>query len=1329
MRQHARLSVISGGLLILGVLLAALAPVAVAAPPKVKLGSFCTTSGTAGGQCSTPRGAAVNATGAGGVAPGEVYVLDVLNNRVQAFTSAGAFERAFGKGVNETTGGDICTAESGNTCKAGIAGEAAGELNAPWGIAVDQTTGTVYVSEQTSRRVDVFSATGEFEGAIGWGVNASAPAEEVQFCTVVTGCKAGVAGGAAGQLSNLKLSGVAVDPRNGDLYVADLGNLRLAEYSTTTNATGEVTGASFVRTVGTGQFRKEGTNGTPASIAVDSSGNIYAASPKFSGSCSAAEPCSIQKFNPDGTFKEFFGPSSGECQLTFTSGESSLQSAIAVAVDPVEADHDNRVYVIRKAGSAEYRVLEFDEAGTSCTVSPPVGTATLAGAGVLATGLAPGIGGRLYADQGLGEVAILGEAPPAEVEMTMVEDVTANGATFRGSVTPPEASGVTTSWHFEYSTDQSHWTAVPIPDRAVASGSGVPETVEESVSGLLPNTHYFVGLCATTSSTVCSPETEPPLEFTTGAIGPTVIPFSAEVTQAGATLGAEINPNNLATHFHFEWATPSEWALSPGTYGHQGAEGEIPPGSEAVIVHEQLSGLTGVSLYHFRVVASSSAGPTTSPDQGVETLDACGMTDGRCLELVSRADKGPLANPGQKAIGGSNMQFQALPQGSELAYTVEGGYPDATSGDESLYLATRGELGWESEQISPPASEPSANISSGLAGAVKVLSANLGCAVVASPVMLTPDAPRGVRELGGANLYLRDNSTGAYEVITNLPPLELLELAPALSAGEYQVIGTSPDCQRVIFRTEYRYPGLPRVDSQGQLYEWNQGTLRSVAIIPAAGGETEPVPAESIPGAIGVRAGAGPLSKESTTDFWHAVSSDGSKSVFTAVSRFGGDVGKPAIFLRDTDEPGVSDGSKPAIDISQSETVVANDGYSRYQSASTDGRRIFFTARYGLATNGSSSGATSCSDLPGTGKGDGCDLYEYDVAAPVGERLTDLSPDTSDPTGAGVPGVLDTSADGTSVYFAARGRLGGAGRTEAENLRADAYNVYLYRAGDVRLVGSVGESEVLNLEGTGGQALVLNGSGRGWTSRSTDDGGMFAFESSVGVPDGARMVYLYSAATDSTVCVSCRHDGLPPGTTGVHAALISGANTNTADQTERPVTLTPNGRLYFYSVDPLATGAVEGTRNLYQWEHGQVSLVATEPVETPSVNEGRTRTANFFAGASADGGDVFFATNARLLPGDPDERWDVYDARVGGGFPEPPAPPAPCDAGVEGGCNSGQANAPAQVTPSTPSFVGPGNPPVKKHKHRRHKRKHHRKKHHHKKSKARHANAGRKAAK
>ncbi len=60
---------------------------------------------------------------------GNIYVADGQNNRVQEFTGDGEFVLMFGKEVNATTKGNICTAVSKNTCKAGVEGAEPGAFH------------------------------------------------------------------------------------------------------------------------------------------------------------------------------------------------------------------------------------------------------------------------------------------------------------------------------------------------------------------------------------------------------------------------------------------------------------------------------------------------------------------------------------------------------------------------------------------------------------------------------------------------------------------------------------------------------------------------------------------------------------------------------------------------------------------------------------------------------------------------------------------------------------------------------------------------------------------------------------------------------------------------------------------------------------------------------------------------------------------------------------------------------------------------------------------------------------------------------------------------
>lgn len=161
-------------------------------------GSIGTKGGEFGANGSSGiSGVAVNSAGAGAADPGDVYVLDRGQNRVQRFDADGKFVSAFGQDVvesgpgNNGTGYEICKAASGDVCKAGISGSTGGALNiasslALSGIAVDQTSGSIYVSDRANRRIQRFDAEGNFIRAFGKDVVSSGAeqADEQQRLTV-----------------------------------------------------------------------------------------------------------------------------------------------------------------------------------------------------------------------------------------------------------------------------------------------------------------------------------------------------------------------------------------------------------------------------------------------------------------------------------------------------------------------------------------------------------------------------------------------------------------------------------------------------------------------------------------------------------------------------------------------------------------------------------------------------------------------------------------------------------------------------------------------------------------------------------------------------------------------------------------------------------------------------------------------------------------------------------------------------------------------------------------------------------------------------------------
>ncbi len=166
-------------------------------------------SGGHGGEFKNPTAIAVNQSGAGPAEPGEIYVLDSGfsgNNRVERFShddngtaepydDTFSFVSTWGTDVVQDGGtgdvGDeaarayeICTVAA--ECKAGVPaagnGTATGNgdiggFGPQAGIAVDQDSGDVYVSDTANHRVNVYSGDGTFLRSFGYDVAESGPGD------------------------------------------------------------------------------------------------------------------------------------------------------------------------------------------------------------------------------------------------------------------------------------------------------------------------------------------------------------------------------------------------------------------------------------------------------------------------------------------------------------------------------------------------------------------------------------------------------------------------------------------------------------------------------------------------------------------------------------------------------------------------------------------------------------------------------------------------------------------------------------------------------------------------------------------------------------------------------------------------------------------------------------------------------------------------------------------------------------------------------------------------------------------------------------------------
>jgi hypothetical protein len=831
--------------------------------------------------------------------------------------------------------------------------------------------------------------------------------------------------------------------------------------------------------------------------------------------------------------------------------------------------------------------------------------------------------------------------------------ISTTGATLNGIVRPEGEKTSACFFEFGLNTNPGFERRIPcIPGATELPQGFSPQSVSAPIAGLEAATTYRYRLVATTPALGTLEGEE--LTFTTQGAPRITDVRARDADQSSAALEAKINPSGFGTSYRFEWGPTA-------SYGHRvPAEFEpfIGTGETPVRVTTQVLGLAAASTYHYRIVASSSAGIVASSDHTFETLNSCGLPQGRCFELVSRAEAGPVALPGQPYVA-SELWYQADPAGGNVAYPVESGYPEARKGNEVLYRADRGSSGWQSTELSPPIVAPNEiNAVESNAGVIRWLSNDLSCGFVESTQPLTEDAAaRQVIEAGGANFY-RMNPDHSYTVVTGLAPENL-------GPGGEQFDGASQDCKKVIFETGYRYPGVTgaALGENGYIYEWDEGTLRGVE------------------GKFG-------------DDKVNVVSEDGSR-VFFANGRLleNGSI---------TREYAASQTANPAVGV-------------QYQWATDDGSRVFFTANAGLSAEAS-----------GEGTPEGTDLYEYDLDS---EELTDRTV-VQAKGGARVAGFIGASEDGSVVYFGSPAQLlPGRGPTLAQNQKANTNSIYRESGGRLTYVGGASPTQ-----GTG---LYIKESSE-WASRVSADGRYLLFQSAANLTGydsgGSAEAYLFDGdggPEGTTTCTSCRQDGLPslvPAGSNYQVLPSGKVANNLFYQPHSLVVRDGRPEVFFSSMDALAPGAVAGQNNIYQWAHDQVFRLISAPEGTQDFALAGINAV--FAGASADGTDVYLASPENLSWEDQDRRSSIFDARIGGGYPEPPPPPAPCAASAEGSCQG-----PAQATPATPgaasaSFNGPGNPPEqKKSKKKTHKKKQQHAKKKGKGKKARHANGNRRAGK
>src|SRR6478672_6764163 len=182
-------------------------------------------------------------------------------------------------------------------------------------------------------------------------------------------------------------------------------------------------------------------------------------------------------------------------------------------------------------------------------------------------------------------------------------------ATLNGSVNP---HGLTTTVSFQYGTTIAYGSTTPMQTQT----GNTYRNIAANISGLSANTLYHFRIAATNSAGTRfgSDRTFTTLRVT----GPPVATTNPAtfIASFSAMFNALLDPHGLTTSVHFEYGTTPSYGLTTAPQNRTGNTFQA--------VGANVTGLTANTLYHFRVVASNSAGTAMGSDRTFTTLTPTG---------------------------------------------------------------------------------------------------------------------------------------------------------------------------------------------------------------------------------------------------------------------------------------------------------------------------------------------------------------------------------------------------------------------------------------------------------------------------------------------------------------------------------------------------------------------------------------------------------------------------------------------------------------------------------------------------------------------------------
>lgn len=801
--------------------------------------------------------------------------------------------------------------------------------------------------------------------------------------------------------------------------------------------------------------------------------------------------------------------------------------------------------------------------------------------------------------------------------------LTQTTVTLKGTVNP---DGLPATCVFEYGTSNSYGQSVPC---AAAPGSGSsPVQANAEISGLEPAVLYHYRIVATNANGTTVGEDRTfalPYKPVVGEEWSTGIALSTAIVEG------DVNPMSYETGIHVEYGTTTAYGANTPV-----PDAAIGSGAGLQTVRQRLTGLQPGTTYHYRLVATNANGETDGADRTFTTFAAAGGGEQEACPNAAFRTGFSAALPDCRAY---EMVTPAEKSGSEVYAAFPHMFAASNSGERIQFPARTGfgetdgsGYGGTGQYIASRG--PDGWTSKGITP-TPALNDTLQLFYTFTYVFdFSEELDRAVvsgYDLPGVegakpdseNLYLEDTEASKLLATVTNASHEGEELNLPIFLLHPELGGSSANLGVVSFET---YKNLVP-EASGvvpKVYAYEHGAVKLVGVLPDGS-----IPSEGsvlVRGQVGNAVAAGAVERKDT------VSRDGSRVLFMSPA-----FGERQLYMR-------KNGSTTVL-VSESENSEAGAAQNvQFQGATPDGTKVLFTTETRLLKSD-----------PG---GPGAALYMYtDSPDPETEsNLTFISRGVS--TGGGEGNVVKgVSEDGSHVYYIDNGVLVLWDEGQAQQI-----------APEPGAPGAVQEEGEAHISSNGRQIAFMS-----------HDGALVRGEDLASLPIGNTEIYVYDQESGKLACASCPQNGAAV-TLGAELGVGATRGSVGFEIYAQPRFLSSDGRYVFFNTEEaLVARDTNGVTDAYEYDTqtGKLALLST--------GEGEDGT--WFVEAGADGRDVFLVTRQQLTRSDPDKLADLYDARAGGGLPEPPVPKPPCAGDA---CQGTPSAAPSFNTAS--EFEGQGNP-------------------------------------